>query len=433
MGAASSSMQINGSGRAGLGGRRLSPPSSPPGASLDLSSLLPSAWLGGVYASGAPELRKLTFGILPLTDCAPIVVAHERCLFAKHGIESAISKFTSWTSCRDALMTGEAQAAHMLFGMPVAAAVGRLGTEQKPLIIPWILSRNGQAITLSMKHSGTIGATPKELRPRAIECRDKGRPLVFGMTLGPGTHAMWLRYWLAAGGIDPDRDVALITIPPPQMVANMRSQRMDGFCVGEPWNARAVAVELGYTAILSEQIWPDHPEKVLAFAEEFAETNPNSVKAALRAIYEASLWCDDPANRAELVTLLSDSAYVGVAPQLVAERLGGTVDCGNGRTVAELRGPTFAARNANYPQAKYAVWWLAQFRRWRMLTEIPEYLGVAGRVMRPDFYDAALKELGVTPGGADFAPDTLFDGNTFEPSEPEEYAASFQITALRKN
>jgi nitrate/nitrite transport system substrate-binding protein len=430
---AGASMTSNGSNGVELGARRFGTTTEPlSGTSLDLASLLPSAWVGGVYASGAPEVQELTFGVLPLTDSAPIIVAHAKGLFAKHGIASSVLKSSSWTASRDALIAGQAQAAHMLFGMPVAAAVGRLGAEQKPLVVPWILNRNGQAITLGAKHLDAPATSAKDLRPLAQECRDKGRPMVFGMTLAPGTHAMWLRYWLGAGGIDPDRDVALITIPPAQMVANMRAQRMDGYCVGEPWNALAVADKLGFTAILSEEIWPDHPEKVLAFTEEFAEEHPQTVKAALKAIHEASVWCDDPAHRSELSALLSDPAYLNAPAHLIAERLGDTVDCGNGRIATSLRGLTFSARNANYPQAKYAIWWLTQLRRWRMLPEMPDYLGVAGRVMRPDFYEAAMKELGVTPGPADFTPDTFFDGKTFDPTEPEEYARSFEIGALRK-
>ena len=403
------------------------------GAGLDLTRLLPDGWVGSVYAAGEPEVRDLTFGILPLTDCAPLVVAHERGLFKKHGIVSSIAKFASWTASRDALVHGAAQAAQMLFGMPIGAAVGKLGTEQKPLVVPWILNRNGQAITLSARHRGKVGANARDLRPLAKESRDRGRPLVFGQTLAPGTHAMWLRYWLAAGGIHPDKDVALITVPPPQMVANMSAQRMDGFCVGEPWNARAIADQLGFTAILSEEIWPDHPEKVIAFTEEFAEAYPNTVKAALKAVHEASVWCDAPENREALADLLSVPAYLNCPAPLLGARLGATADCGNGRQAVNLRGVTFHARNANYPQAKYAVWWLSQFRRWSMLPAAPDYLGVAGRVMRPDFYEAALKELGAAHGGADLAPETLFDGKTFDPTEPEEYAASFDITAIRKS
>lgn len=402
------------------------------GSELDLASLLPSAWVGGAYASGGPEVRQLTFGFVPLTDCAPLVVAHVQGLFAKHGIESSLGKFTSWTALRDALNNGATQAAQMLFGMPVGAAVGRLGTEQKPLVIPWTLSRNGQAITLGAKHRGKFSADPRALRPLAVECRDKGRPMVFGITLPPGTHAMWLRYWLGAGGIHPDKDVALITIPPPQMVANMKTGRMDGFCVGEPWNVRAISEELGFTALLTEQIWADHPEKVLAFTEEFAEANPNSVKAVLKALHEASVWCDDPANHDALAALLAQPEYLNEPAALIRARLGTSVDFGDGRQAGDLLGLTFHARNANYPQPKHCVWWLSQFRRWDMLVTPPDYLGDAGRVMRPDFYEAAMKELGVTHGGADFAPDTLFDGRTFDPAEPEEYAASFPITSIRQ-
>lgn len=401
-------------------------------STLDLATLLPAADFGVAFTSGAPEVSQLTFGILPLTDCAPIVVAHEHGLFAKHGIESSITRFASWTATRDAVMEGAAHAAHMLFGMPVGAAVGKLGTEQKPLVVPWILNRNGQAITLSARHREVFHGNPKDLRARAHERRDKGRPMVFGITLAPGSHAMWLRYWLAAGGIDPEKDVALITVPPPQMVANMRAERMDGCCVGEPWNARAIADGLGFTAVFTEEIWPDHPEKVLAFTEEFAEANPNSVKATLKALHEASLWCDDLTNHTELATLLAAPDYLNCEPSLISARLGTAVHCGNGRIPQNLRGPTFNARNCNYPQPKYAVWWLSQFRRWKMLLDVPDYLGVAGRVMRPDFYEAAMQELGVVHGGVDFSPETLFDGATFDPSEPEEYAAAFDFTALRK-
>ena len=400
--------------------------------SLDLATLASGRHPGFVAEGGAPEVRQMTFGILPLADCAPIVVAHEKRLFVKHGLGSSVVKFASWTANRDALNDGATHGAHLLFGMAIGAAVGKLGTEQKPLVVPWILNRNGQAITLAARHRGTGGANARNLRATAIECRDRGRPMVFGMTLPPGTHAMWLRYWLAAGGIHPDKDVALITIPPPQMVANMRGGKMDGFCVGEPWNARASADGTGFTAILSETIWPDHPEKVLAFTEEFAEANPNAVKAALKAIHEASVWCDDPANRTELAALLAEPAYLNCPAEIIAARLGDRVEYGDGRTAEGLSGVTFHARNANYPQAKYALWWLSQFRRWSMLPVVPDYLGVTARVMRPDFYEAAMRELGVTPGTADFAPEKFFDGVTFDPTEPEAYAASFEISALHR-
>ncbi len=398
---------------------------------LDLSVLLGRGPSLEVAEAGDPEVNRLNFGILPLTDCAPIVVAHDKGFFEKHGIESSLTKFGSWTASRDGLLSGEAQAAHMLFGMPVAAAVGKLGAEHRPLIIPWILNRNGQAITISVRHRQLLGGGPRDLRAFAQECRDRGRPMVFAMTLQPGTHAMWLRYWLAARGINPDKDVALITIPPPMMVANMRAERLDGFCAGEPWNVRAIEEGLGFTAALSEEIWPDHPEKVLAFTEEFSEAHPNSVKATLKALHEASLWCDDEANHDELAAVLERPPYLNCPAKTIRSRLGSKIDLG-GRTLSGLRGLTFSQRDCNYPQPKFAVWWLSQFRRWSMLPSAPDYLGVAARVMRPDFYEAAMNELGVPHGRAEFTTEVLFDGRVFDPAEPEKYAAEFEISGLKK-
>jgi nitrate/nitrite transport system substrate-binding protein len=399
---------------------------------LDLSPLLARGRSPELSVAGDPELEQLTFGILPLTDCAPIVVAHEKRFFERHGISSSVAKFGSWTASRDGLLSRKAHAAHMLFGMPVAAAVGKLGTEHRPLVIPWILNRNGQAITVSVRHSELVGSSARNLRAFAQEHREKGRPMVFAMTLQPGTHAMWLRYWLAAGGINPDIDVALITIPPPMMVMNMRAGRLDGFCAGEPWNLRAVEEELGFTAVLSEEIWPDHPEKVLAFTEEFSEAHPNSVKATLKALHEASIWCDEENNRDELAAILEQPQYLACPAKTIKSRLGATVDCGNGRIVRNLRGLTFSRRQCNYPQPKFAVWWLSQFRRWAMLPSAPDYLGVAARVMRPDLYEAAMNELGVPHGRPEFTSETLLDGKVFDPAQPEKYAADFEITALKK-
>jgi nitrate/nitrite transport system substrate-binding protein len=399
---------------------------------LDLWRLLARGRPPELSAAGDPEVEHLTFGILPLTDCGPIVVAHEKKFFERYGIGSRITKFASWTASWDGLLSGRAHAAQMLFGMPVAAAVGKLGTEHKPLVIPWILNRNGQAITVSIRHSERVSSSARDLRSFVQECRAKGRPMAFASTLQPGTHAMWLRYWLASGGINPDNDVALITIPPPMMVANMRAGRLDGFCAGEPWNARAIEEELGFTAVLSEEIWPDHPEKVLAFTEDFSEAHPNSVKAALKALHEASLWCDEEGNHDELAAILEQPQYLACPAKTINSRLGPTVDCANGRIARDLRGLTFSCRECNYPQPKFAVWWLSQFRRWAMLPSPPDYLGVAARVMRPDFYEAAMNELGVPQGRPEFTSETLLDGKVFDPAQPEKYAADFEITALKK-
>ena len=221
-------------------------------------------------ADDAPETPEVRIGIIALTDCSSIVIAHEKGFFKKYGIKSTISKEATWAVIRDRLTLGENQATHMLLGMPIAATMGLLGSPKKPMVIPLYLNRNGQAITLTKALLEKGREDAAAIKPLALEAKAKGSPMTFAMTFPPGTHAMWMRYWLAAGGINPDRDVTLITIPPAQMVANMKVGKMDGYCVGEPWNARAIADGIGFTAITTQQIWKDHPEKVLAFTAEFA-------------------------------------------------------------------------------------------------------------------------------------------------------------------
>src|SRR6476469_2456970 len=207
-----------------------------------------------------PEVADLRFGIIALTDNSPIVIAHEKGLFKKYGINSTVVKGASWGEIRDSLSNGDIQATHMLIGMPIASTMGLLGSPKKPMVIPWMLNRNGQSISLSNKFKGKVQADPKALLPLAQEAKAAGAPLTFAMTFPPGTHAMWTRYWLGAGGINPDKDVSLIVVPPAQMVANMRIGKMDGYCVGEPWNARAIADEIGFTSVNTQDLWPDHPE-----------------------------------------------------------------------------------------------------------------------------------------------------------------------------
>ena len=265
---------------------------------------VPARWAGTAYASDAPETPKMRIGIIALTDCSSIVMAHELGLFKKYGIESTISKEASWAVIRDRLSLGENQATHMLLGIPYAATMGLQGSPVKPMVIPMYLNRNGQAITLTKALLEKGVKTPQQLKPLALEAKAKGAPMTFAMTYPPGTHAMWTRYWLAAGGLNPDRDVTLITIPPAQMVANMKVGKMDGYCVGEPWGARAIADGIGFTAITTQQIWKDHPEKVLAFTEEFATKNPKTVKATMRAVLEASQWNDKLENRPRMAEVV---------------------------------------------------------------------------------------------------------------------------------
>jgi nitrate/nitrite transport system substrate-binding protein len=394
------------------------------------AALLPSGRIWGAEATG-PEVADLNFGIIALTDNSPIVIAHEKGFFKKYGINATVTKGANWAAIRDSLSNGDLHATHMLTGMPIASTMGLLGSPKKPMIIPWILNRNGQSITLKAELKGKVKDDPKALKPFVEEAKKKGEPMTFAMTFPPGTHAMWIRYWLAAGGIHPDKDISLIVIPPPQMVANMKIGKMDGYCVGEPWNARAVADGIGFTATNTQDIWKDHPEKVCAFLEEFATKNPKTVKAVLKALHEASVWLDDMKNRPEQAKIVSAATYINCPEEIILGRMQGKYDFGDGRKADDPNYMIFSSRNCNYPQAKYAIWWLTQFRRWGMVEGAPDYAGVAKQVMRGDIYEAAMKEIGYKHGGADMKPETLFDGVKFDPAKPEDYAKGFAVNGLK--
>jgi nitrate/nitrite transport system substrate-binding protein len=394
-----------------------------------LMSGMPRAWAGGAYAADGPETPDIRFGIIALTDCAPIVMAHELGYFKKFGIHSTVSKEASWAAIRDKLTIGENQATHMLLGMPLASTMGLAGSPVKPMIIPWLLNRNGQAITLNNKLKTAGAKTPAQIKPLAEKAKVAGDPLTFAMTFPPGTHAMWLRYWLASGGINPDRDVNLITIPPPQMVANMKVDKMDGFCVGEPWNNRAIEDGIGFTAVTTQQLWKDHPEKVCAFNEEFALKNPKTVKAILKALHLASVELDKMENRPKFAEVIARPSYINCPPSTILERLMGKYEYGDGRVEQDPNYMIFSSRGGNYPHQIYAKWWLTQFRRWGMAKTAPDYTGVAKRVLRSDLYLDAMKDLGVTARVVEEQKIALFDG-VFDGKDPEQYARSFAVHSM---
>jgi nitrate/nitrite transport system substrate-binding protein len=241
---------------------------------------------------------------------------------------------------------------------------------------------------------------------------------------------MWTRYWLGAGGINPDKDVTLITIPPPQMVTNMKVGKMDGFCVGEPWNARAIADGIGYTVTTTQAIWNDHPEKVLAFTAEFAEENPRTVQAVARAVVEASQYIDKLESRAHVAEVVSRPQYINTDKDAILGRLLGKYDYGDGRVEQDPLYMTFFDRHTNFPWKSHGTWWLSQFRRWGMVGADVDYRGLVDRVVRPDVFRAVAKDLGITAPSEDTKAETLFDGVAFDPAEPERYARGFAVNSL---
>ncbi len=397
-----------------------------------LFATLPVGWTGRVFASDAPETPQLRLGIIALTDCSSIVIAYEKGFFQEQGLDVTISKEASWAVIRDKLQLGENQATHMLYGMPYASSMGLFGAPVKPMIIPWVLNYNGQGITLSndLKDKGV--RTPGDLRKVIDEEKASSKPpRTFAMTFPPGTHAMWMRYWLGSGGIDPDKDVSLITIPPPQMVANMKVGKMDGFCVGEPWNARAIADGIGFTATTTQALWLNHPEKVCAFTAEFAEKNPKTVKTVLKALHQSSVFIDKLENRPEVADIVSRPAYINCPKEIILGRMLGKYDLGDGNGEHEDKDyMRFFERGVNFPWKSHGVWWLSQFRRWGMVKGTPDYTRIVNQVHRPEIYREVAKEIGIEVPAEDFKTEKLFDGVAFDPTKPEEYAKAFAVKTI---
>nr|MBI3612550.1 ABC transporter substrate-binding protein [Nitrospirota bacterium] len=386
---------------------------------------------GGLFAGtgDGPEVTKLKVGFIPLTDCASVVMAHELGLYKKYGLEVTVSKEASWAAVRDKLTIGDLQASHILYGMPYASTLGIVGAEgkKKPMVIPLALSQNGQAITLSNELKKRGVKTAKDVK-KVIEEDQGKKTYTFAMTFPPGTHAMWMRYWLASGGVDPDKDIKLITIPPPQMVANMRIGNMDGYCVGEPWNARAIFDGIGFTAITTQQIWKNHPEKVLGMTEEFVEKHPKTVRAVLMAIIEASRYIDKMENRSHVAEVISPKEYVNAPLEVISGRLQGKYDYGDGRTEQDTDYMKFYQNGeVTFPYKSHGLWFLTQHRRWGFIEKPIDYKKVVNAVNRTDLYREAAKVLGIPVPKEEYKKETLFDGIEFDPADPEGYVKKFSI------
>ncbi len=391
-----------------------------------MMGLVPQGVRSQAYAAGsdAPEITEVKIGFIPLTDCAPIIVAAQMGFDKKYGIKITPSKEASWAGVRDKLINGELHASHVLYGMMYGSQMG-IGGKQKDMNVLMTLNNNGQGITLSnqLKEKGvTSGATLKRL----IE--NENRDFTFAQTFPTGTHAMWLYYWLGTYGINPMTDVKTIVVPPPQMVANMRIGNMDGFCVGEPWNARAIYDKIGFSVATTQDIWVDHPEKVLGCTAEFVEKNPNTALAMTKAILEASRYIDATANRAEVAKLISGKAYVNAPEEVIAGRFVGDYDNGIGK---KYKDPNFMKffndGKVSYPYLSDGMWFLTQHKRWGLLKTDPDYLAIAKKVNRIDIYTEAAKSLGISVPTDPMRSSKMIDGVVWDGSNPKAYANGFKV------
>ena len=385
-------------------------------------ALRSTVWAQG---SDAPEKKEVKIGFIPLTDCASVVMASVKGFDKKHGITITPSKEASWAAVRDKLVNGELDASHVLYGLIYGVQMG-IGGPRKDMAVLMNLNHNGQAITLSSQLKEK-GATDGE-KLAALIAREK-REYTFAQTFPTGTHAMWIYYWLAAHGINPMKDVKTITVPPPQMVANMRVGNMDGFCVGEPWGARAIADKIGFTAITTQGLWKDHPEKVLGTTAEFIQKNPNTARAMTAAILEAGKWIDaSPANRKETAEVIAQKSYVNTDADVILGRFLGQYEDGLGKKWADADHMKFHGDGAvNFPYLSDGMWFMTQHRRWGLLKEEPDYLAVAKKVNQIEIYKQAATAARTNVSKDVMRTSKLLDGVVWDGKDPARYAGGFKV------
>ncbi|MFA7241586.1 MAG: CmpA/NrtA family ABC transporter substrate-binding protein [Sulfuricellaceae bacterium] len=382
-----------------------------------------AAWAAG---SDAPEKTELRVGFIPLTDCASVVMAAVQGFDKKYGIKIVPTKEASWAAVRDKLTNGELDAAHVLYGLIYGVQLG-IGGPKKDMSVLMNLNNNGQAITLSnqLKDKGVTDGAGL----RALISKEK-REYTFAQTFPTGTHAMWLYYWLAANGINPFTEAKTVVVPPPQMVANMRVGNMDGYCVGEPWNARAIFDKIGFTVATSQDIWKDHPEKVLGTTAEWVRKYPNTARALTAAVLDASRFIDTSSNRHQVAQTIADKSYVNAPLDVIEGRFLGHYDNGIGKKWEDPNMMKFYNDGAvNFPYLSDGMWFLTQHKRWGLLKDEPDYLGVAKKVNQIEIYKQAAT-LTKTPLPKDaMRTGKLMDGVVWDGKDPKAYAAGFKIKA----
>ncbi|WP_162914677.1 CmpA/NrtA family ABC transporter substrate-binding protein [Desertibaculum subflavum] len=403
------------------------------------------------------EKPKLTLGFVPLSDCAPLVVARAHGLFARFGLDVTLSAEPSWANIRDKVAVGTLDGAHMLAALPIAATLG-LGGLSRPMVTALSLNLNGNGITFSNAlwqaavatglvdegSPASLGAALKQVVERR---RAAGEPaLTFAVVFPFSSHNYLLRYWLASHGIAPDRDVAFAVVPPPLMVARLEAGHIDGFCVGAPWNQRAAELGIGRVALLSNAIWSHHPEKVLGVTRDFAESCPNTHAALIAALIAACRWLDQPGNGPATAELMARKAFVDMPAEMLAPAYEGWIRPAAGEAPRPAPGLlVFHQHAANFPWLSHAEWTLAQMRRWGQIGPEVDIRAVAATVYRPDIYRAVTTALGVACPAIDrkaegihgsawplaaapipMGADRFCDGAVFDPDAADAAAGSHQ-------
>jgi ABC-type nitrate/sulfonate/bicarbonate transport system substrate-binding protein len=378
-------------------------------------------------------------GFIPLMDCAPLAVAVEKGFAAEEGLDLRLVRETSWANIRDRVVVGHFDAAHMLGPMAIASTLG-IGHLKVPMAAPLSLGLGGNAITVSLHvwelmvaEGAALSGDPRALGAalrNVVQARERANkpPFTFAMVYPFSAHNYELRYWLAASGIDPDRDVRLVVIPPPLLVDAMREGQIDGFCVGEPWNSVAVSVGVGCIALPTTAIWKLSPEKVLGCRLEWAQRHPDRLQSLVRTLYKAAAWCEQPENHSELARLLAEPRFVGAPAEILLRGLSNRLCLQRGSEAASMSGFYLpASHEATFPWVSHALWFYSQMVRWGQVGFDPEHVAQVRATYRPDLYRLALSKTTNIPA-ADTKIDTLFDALRFDSDDLPGYLRQLSPT-----
>jgi nitrate/nitrite transport system substrate-binding protein len=401
-----------------------------------------ASFLGGVHVAHAagPEVTKAILGYIALIDASALVIAKEKGIFAKHGMPDVeVAKQASWGATRDNLVLGSENngidGAHILTPMPYLISTGKVTQNNVPTPM-YLLARlnlDAQAISVSNEYKDLkVTADASALKEAFAKKKAEGKEVKVAMTFPGGTHDLWIRYWLAAAGIDPDKDLATIVVPPPQMVANMKVGNMDAFCVGEPWNEQLVNQDIGFTACTTGEIWAKHPEKALGLRAAWVDKNPNAARALLMAVMEAQQWCDKMENKAELAEIVGRRQWFNVPVPDIIGRLKGDVNYGNGRVATGTKEyMKFWSDHASYPFKSHDTWFITEDIRWGKFEPTTDIKALVDKVNREDIWRDAAKALSLPasdiPASNSRGKETFFDGKVFDPADPMAYLKSLSI------
>ncbi|AHF01252.1 Bicarbonate-binding protein CmpA [Thiomicrospira aerophila AL3] len=392
---------------------------------------------------GKLETTSAKLGFIALTDAAPLFVALEKGFFAKHGMTNVeVLKQSSWGTTRDNLVLGSGRGgidgAHILTPMPYLISSGAVTPNNipVPMYIVARLNLGGQCISVGREYADLkVGVDTTAFKTALAAKRSGGATVNAAMTFPGGTHDMWMRYWLSAGGINPDADINTITVPPAQMVANMRVGSMDTFCVCEPWNQQLINQNIGYTANTTGELWSKHPEKALGMRADYVDANPNATQALIMAVMEAQMFCEEPANKEEVARICSRRRWINAPFADIIDRMQGNFDYGTGRVVENHPEQMYYWNNqASYPFKSHDLWFLTENKRWGYLPVDLDSEALINQVNREDLWRQAADRLGIDksaiPESTSRGIETFFDGKVFDPQNPQAYLDSLVIKRI---